>query len=1233
MANPKKLANIVLCLHGITTDRALVNTFVSHKDDVIAQINHLIAKGYTIVKPSQYEAWQNGTTTYVGPIACVIYDDGLGSNDVIVPWHISAGIPCGLAIITARLRKHSQEDGFLSWGTLGGWVATGLVEVMSHTHNIHYTCLTADLETGVVDIAPILEGPCWLDTGDYVWIRPGDSRWYWDQSFLDAALSMPLIGTDPYNGTTLLTTSLKVTPKYTGSVSLLRFYTTLSSPTSGTGYNATVQIRANGTLVFNGVVAQKDYGGGRVQWVEREFLTINLTTAFNVTAGTAVTLEFKTMTAGGAMMSVGCIPTAEDTLFNCTTNSQGFRLAGSEGAPDRWWQYTDYPANQPWPVLPMLILGSGTGRAATRDEYTTYIEADIRASQQALKNYTNAQWTTVNAWTGVWELEGAGGFQQLGWSNPNKVSAMVKAISPVDGVVEFLKLTLGPVIPVDYPVEEWELVWDEVQLRNYNATFDIYIASNGTGPWRKIGTFSVWQVWRDMDIEITPTVWKAKVVKYMLFVPVNRGPTGLPEQHTVYTISGVDLGIHLPGNYASIPTQLCYPFGAYEPNWIDPVPYLKEAKDISITLRDIFKRNGITYAYTIQSYRNFKRDTFQGYELRQSEYAQGRIMLLGTSPLNVTLNLLDAYTGDMFPNVPHKGLKYQVSLEGDIVGHGTVRQRAGVIDYFAFDAWAFNGQGALGTPDIVRNVNPINDGTIWEGDLYDNERLYLQDRGAYALIIINNNLGTGEPDPVIAADIFAHPEAYIEKMIEHAKAGKWDGITSNIEGAEASQRALATEFYKKLGRRCHEEGLMLHITAPATTNTAYDLPSWTGWCDHAAIIPYVDGMKIMSYTETAEWSLPGPAAPQVFWDLVYNYLAAKIPPMFKHRILAGGRAFGTIWYSATPEESGYTTYHEVIAEAITRALPIKTGDTEMTWSTSDPTIGVSGNQFVPITLQTGDISAWCGTPLTLARSQNEAETRGFGGIGIWKIDDGDIDEFYPSNRMFGKSHRLYKRTHVELPGDVPDFEHPEEPPEPEPIVLPAIGGALQGGFYAGQILIGTITYALILSPRATGEINGPPMQTDTVYTFTGNTSVNDGKLIQTNMVTYGIAKFPAQQAAKALAIGGYTDWYIPSKLEMEILYRNFKPGTANNVTTSGANASAVPPTSNYTTTNPTRTALTDFRATGGTNHLTADYYYTATQGPGGTAFAHAKRFTNGADSQDDISFDYPVRVIRRVAIV
>lgn len=197
------------------------------------------------------------------------------------------------------------------------------------------------------------------------------------------------------------------------------------------------------------------------------------------------------------------------------------------------------------------------------------------------------------------------------------------------------------------------------------------------------------------------------------------------------------------------------------------------------------------------------------------------------------------------------------------------------------------------------------------------------------------------------------------------------------------------------------------------------------------------------------------------------------------------------------------------------------------------------------------------------------------------------------------------------------------------IAIPTIGSAYGGGFFAGQININSVIYNLVLSPRASGEVPASVYKNDALG-FTGNTSQNDGKLIQDNMVAAGIAKFPAQQVVKNMTIGGYTDWYIPSKLEMEILYRNLKPTTANNVTTSGTNASAVPPTTNYTTTNPARTALTQFRATAGSDYMTADYYYSASQGPSGALWVHGKRFSTGVDGEDKAEFDYPVRAMRRV---
>lgn len=194
---------------------------------------------------------------------------------------------------------------------------------------------------------------------------------------------------------------------------------------------------------------------------------------------------------------------------------------------------------------------------------------------------------------------------------------------------------------------------------------------------------------------------------------------------------------------------------------------------------------------------------------------------------------------------------------------------------------------------------------------------------------------------------------------------------------------------------------------------------------------------------------------------------------------------------------------------------------------------------------------------------------------------------------------------------------------------PMIGQAWQGGFYGGKIIINGVLYGLVVSPKATGQ--GYLAYRTSGASFTGNTSTYDGWAIRANMIAAGISDFPAQQACMALTIGGFTDWYMPSKLEMEIIYRNLKPSTTSNNTSSGANAYAVPPTANYITTAPTRTTVTAFRSTG-TEFFDSSYYFTATQGVDGDTYAHGKLFTSGADGADLYTAPYNVRAIRRVAI-
>lgn len=193
----------------------------------------------------------------------------------------------------------------------------------------------------------------------------------------------------------------------------------------------------------------------------------------------------------------------------------------------------------------------------------------------------------------------------------------------------------------------------------------------------------------------------------------------------------------------------------------------------------------------------------------------------------------------------------------------------------------------------------------------------------------------------------------------------------------------------------------------------------------------------------------------------------------------------------------------------------------------------------------------------------------------------------------------------------------------------AIGSALGGGFLAGQISTagnGIADYNLVVGPKATAE--------STKQYRTSNTSGDPTSDINgpTNSATMDNASHPAAEFCEALTIGGFSDWYMPAKNELEVCYYNLKPTTTNNQTGSGINPNAVPArASNYTTGTPAQTSATDFQSGGTEAFTSADSYWSSTQGanPIGARFQY---FGNGYQEQTGKVTNYKVRAIRRVAV-
>jgi len=92
-------------------------------------------------------------------------------------------------------------------------------------------------------------------------------------------------------------------------------------------------------------------------------------------------------------------------------------------------------------------------------------------------------------------------------------------------------------------------------------------------------------------------------------------------------------------------------------------------------------------------------------------------------------------------------------------------------------------------------------------------------------------------------------------------------------------------------------------------------------------------------------------------------------------------------------------------------------------------------------------------------------------------------------------------------------------------ILPIIGTAMGGGFYAGRIRLADQVFALIVSPKAEGE-HQPTVWIPKTKDIPAAKSYNDGL---TNTQAMAEAGSNLAKWALGLEIGGENDWYLPSQ--------------------------------------------------------------------------------------------------------
>ena len=206
--------------------------------------------------------------------------------------------------------------------------------------------------------------------------------------------------------------------------------------------------------------------------------------------------------------------------------------------------------------------------------------------------------------------------------------------------------------------------------------------------------------------------------------------------------------------------------------------------------------------------------------------------------------------------------------------------------------------------------------------------------------------------------------------------------------------------------------------------------------------------------------------------------------------------------------------------------------------------------------------------------------------------------------------------------------------------IPAvIGESFGGGYFAGYIshtADGNPTHALIVAPRLEGATGtGYNLTTNpqwkTATTTTANTTSNfNGAANTAAMVTAGIADHPAANFCVGLSIGGFSDWYLPARYELDIAYFNLKPGTTSNNTSWGSNIYSVPRRNiNNTATYPAQTALTAFNTSA--EAFVAGNLWSSTEESNNNAwfYSFADGFQNNFGKTASI---IGVRAFRRIAL-
>ena len=188
-----------------------------------------------------------------------------------------------------------------------------------------------------------------------------------------------------------------------------------------------------------------------------------------------------------------------------------------------------------------------------------------------------------------------------------------------------------------------------------------------------------------------------------------------------------------------------------------------------------------------------------------------------------------------------------------------------------------------------------------------------------------------------------------------------------------------------------------------------------------------------------------------------------------------------------------------------------------------------------------------------------------------------------------------------------------------------IGQVIHGGTFAGFNRIRNSVYGIIVAPKST-EVD---LQNKLSRRSTpGTQSTVDGLA---NTTAMDDSTHPAARYCKNLVVDGIVDWYLPSKNELELCYRNLKPTCYIDYKSlaNGTNLSSVPVGIPYTETVPKQTIVTQYRFK--SSEAFNSWYWTSTESSSGTTNS-LQNFSDGNQFWVTKTYTSKVRGVRRELI-